>query len=151
MIISNIMPINRNIECNICENDNCFIKLCEPDYFLLKNVGKHTMSYKKGQYIIREGESVSGIYFIKEGKIKVVSSGLNGKEQIVRLASDGHILGHRGYGGEIYPIGAVALLVNSLWFLANFKTCIPTTFADPFEVTIVVFSLIYLFNSSIAP
>jgi CRP-like cAMP-binding protein len=77
------------------------------------------MSYKKGQYIIREGESVSGIYSIKEGKIKVVSSGLNGKEQIVRLASDGHILGHRGYGGEIYPIGAVAIEDSLICFFNN--------------------------------
>lgn len=75
MIISNIMPINRNIECNICENDNCFIKLCEPDYFLLKNVGKHTMSYKKGQYIIREGESVSGIYSINTVSEKIAAAG----------------------------------------------------------------------------
>jgi CRP-like cAMP-binding protein len=60
-----------------------------------------------------------GIYFIYQGKVKVTISGANDKEQIVRLAKEGHILGHRGYGGESYPIGAEALEDSSICFVTN--------------------------------
>lgn len=113
------MPRKSNIECNMCENSNCFIKRCESEWISMLNLGKNTRLYKKGQQIIREGEPVLGIYFIKKGKVKVVSSGLNGKEQIVRLASDGHILGHRGYGEEYYPIGAVSIEDSQICFFDN--------------------------------
>ena len=51
--------------------------------------------------------------------MKVISTGMNGKEQIVRLATDGHLVGHRGYGSETYPIGAVALEDTLGCFLDN--------------------------------
>ena len=67
----------------------------------------------------REGDKVSGLYFIQQGKVKIVSNGLNGKEQIVRLVSDGYVIGHCGIGEEMYPIGAVALKILQLAFLSN--------------------------------
>jgi CRP-like cAMP-binding protein len=80
---------------------------------------KNQVLYKKGQYIFREGDRVFGLYFIQQGKVKIISTGINGKEQIVRLAIDGHIIGHRGYGSETYPIGAVALEDTRTCFLDN--------------------------------
>jgi CRP-like cAMP-binding protein len=75
--------------------------------------------YKEGQYIISEGSPVLGMYFICEGKVKIVAEGLNNREQIVRLATKGHILGHRGYGDRTYPIGAVALEHTTVCFIDN--------------------------------
>ena len=70
--------------------------------------------------MFQEGDHVFGIYFIQTGKVKVVSSTpQQGVEQIVRLAVDGHLLGHRGYGNETYPIGAVALDETRVCFLDN--------------------------------
>ncbi len=66
-----------------------------------------------------EGSPVFGAYFIMEGKVKVISTGFNNKEQIVRLATDGHILGHRGCSEEIYPIGAIALDDSLVCFFDN--------------------------------
>jgi len=68
-----------------------------------------------------------GIYFIYRGKVKVTIKGENDKEQIVRLAKDGHILGHRGFGDESYPISASAIEDSLLCFVDN------TTIFDAFQ------------------
>lgn len=114
-----IMSKRTYIECGECKNSQCFIKLCSSEYISLLNEKKNQIVFNKGQFVFQEGSPVFGIYFIQEGKVKVVSSNLKGKEQIVRLAGDGHILGHRGYGGETYPIGAVALEESRICFLDN--------------------------------
>ena len=66
-----------------------------------------------------EGEQVLGLYFILKGKIKVVSSGLYGKTQVVRLTQDGDVIGHRGYGGETYPVSAITLEDSEICFVDN--------------------------------
>lgn len=49
-------------------------------------------------------------YFIFQGKVKVVATGLYGKQQIKRLAKTGDILGFRGLGGDyIFPSSVYAL------------------------------------------
>ena len=98
------------IECFNCKTRNCFVQqYCSTDWISIISRGKNQEFYKKGEYLFREGSRVFGLYFIQQGKVKVISTGMNGKEQIVRLATDGHLVGHRGYGMETYPIGAVAL------------------------------------------
>lgn len=108
-----------NGNCKDCKNSQCFVKRCETEWTHTLNLTKNTALYKKGQYIFREGNTIFGIYFIKQGKVKVVNTGLYGKEQIVRLASNGHILGHRGIGMEIYPIGAIAIEDSWICFFDN--------------------------------
>lgn len=104
----------------MCANKSCLVQRFG-SYKMMDEIDlkKSQSWYKKGSYIITEGSPVTGIYFIYQGKVKVVTEGLMGKEQIVRLANDGHILGHRGYGGEIYPIGAVALEETVVCFIDN--------------------------------
>lgn len=102
--------------CADCSNNHCIIK---------KNLGriemanfidrKNTLSCKKGQTFILEGAPVHGLYFVRNGKVKVVKTGLNGKEQIIRLARDGEIVGHRGFGAsQFYQINAVAVEAGTL-------------------------------------
>ena len=83
------------------------------------SAGKNQLWYKKGQYIFREGDRIFGLYFIENGKVKIISTGLNNREQIVRLATVGHVIGHRGYGSETYPVGAVALEDTQVCFFDN--------------------------------
>lgn len=57
-----------------------------------------------------EGAPVNGLFFILKGTVKVFRAGINGREQIVRFAKEGEIIGHRGFGTEeYYSIGAIAL------------------------------------------
>jgi CRP-like cAMP-binding protein len=76
---------------------------------------KNNLQCKKGQHFIIEGAPVQGLYFVRKGKIKVAKTGLNGKEQIIRFARDGEIVGHRGFGAsQFYQINAVAMEDSTL-------------------------------------
>ena len=107
------------VECGKCKNTDCYIKLCDSHWILLVNNKKNQIVFKKGQHIFLEGHLIFGVYFIQEGKVKVNSSNLDGKKQIVRLATDGHILGHLGSQGETYPIEAVTMEDSRICFFDN--------------------------------
>ncbi len=106
--------------CNNCLTTDCFIKqYCSDEYITLISDLKETSIYRENQHIAHEGNVVLGLFFIQKGKAKVISSGLGGKTQVVRLTKQGDIIGHRGYGGEKYPIGAVALEESTVCFIDN--------------------------------
>lgn len=112
--------MKKNSFCSDCPNVNCFIrKHCSADWQNTLSQSKYQFVQRQGQYIFIEGNPVFGIYFIKEGKVKVTSTGSRNKEQIVRLANDGHILGHRGLGGDFYPVSAVSMEDTTLCFFEN--------------------------------
>ncbi len=108
------------MNCVICSNVKCFVKkYCSDKWIESINKTKSNIRCNKGQSIILEGSPVIGIYFIFKGKVKITIAGDNNKEQIVRLANDGHVLGHRGCGKEGYPIGATALEETYVCFVDN--------------------------------
>jgi CRP-like cAMP-binding protein len=101
----------QNLTCASCDNSDCLIKRnldhISSSYFI---ENKKTLKCKKGQQFIIEGAAVNGLFFVLKGKVKVFRTGINAKEQIVRFAKEGEIIGHRGFGTEeYYSIGAVAL------------------------------------------
>ena len=51
--------------------------------------------YPKGQVLFFENANPNGIFVIYKGKVKVYKIGIDGKEQIVRLAGPGELLGYR--------------------------------------------------------
>jgi CRP/FNR family transcriptional regulator len=64
-----------------------------------------------------EGEPVTGIYFVYSGKVKVHKK-WGDKELIVRFASQGAIVGHRGLGNNtIYPVSATAIEPVTVCFI----------------------------------
>jgi CRP-like cAMP-binding protein len=95
------------------------VKLCSDEWILQADKVKSQTLYKKDQSIIKEGAQVLGVFFIQKGKVKVFSSGLNNREQIVRFAADGHILGHRGIGHDVYPVSAVSMEDSYICFIRN--------------------------------
>lgn len=97
--------------CYTCVNENCFIKkhlhLEQMKQFVLK---KNSFVCKKSDQFITEGSPLQGLYFICSGKVKTVKTGINGREQIVRLTTNGDTIGFRGFGtSKRYLIGAYAL------------------------------------------
>jgi CRP-like cAMP-binding protein len=74
------------------------------------NVNKGANHYSKGQNIFQQGFRPQGIYCINKGKIKITKNGDRGKEQIIRLAKEGDIIGYRALmSGENYSASAYAL------------------------------------------
>jgi CRP/FNR family transcriptional regulator len=65
---------------------------------------------KKGENIFRENSYASGVYCINAGKVKLSMMGDEGKEQIVRLAKSGDIVGYKALlSGDRYSATATAL------------------------------------------
>jgi CRP-like cAMP-binding protein len=86
----------------------------------LEEVGEE-VRWKKGQQLIHEGMPTHGIYFILQGKMKVVTCGIFGLEQVLRLGADGDILGHRGINEKgVFPVGIHAL-EDSLTFYVELE------------------------------
>ncbi|KJD36860.1 transcriptional regulator [Tamlana sedimentorum] len=109
-----------NVGCVSCENYNCLIKknLSSINEAFLSS--KNTLRCKKGQQFVIEGASVNGLFFVLDGKVKVFRTGINGKEQIVRFATEGEIIGHRGFGTEeFYSIGAIAIETTMLCYFSK--------------------------------
>ena len=76
--------------------------------------------YRKGQTIFFEGNNAHGIYCVHKGKIKLHKLGLDGKEQIIRFAKDGDIMGYRSLlSGESYSLSATVLEDSSICHIAK--------------------------------
>jgi CRP/FNR family transcriptional regulator, anaerobic regulatory protein len=101
----------KNSDCLSCRNEGCIIKKHITDTSLNALLPrKNCVLCKKGQNIIIEGAPIHGLYFVHRGKVKVYNTGINGREQILRFAKDGEMIGQRGFSThQNYPIGAVAL------------------------------------------
>ena len=50
---------------------------------------------KRGSLIYSEGDFAKGCYFLYSGILKVYKTGIEGKEQIIRFAKDGDLIGFR--------------------------------------------------------
>jgi CRP-like cAMP-binding protein len=74
--------------------------------------------YSKGQVIFREGAYPTGIFFIKEGKVKKYKVDKEGREQIVYVANTGELIGfHALLAEERYPDSAAVLEDSKIVFI----------------------------------
>lgn len=61
---------------------------------------KVTRMVKKGEVIFDEGDKLGGVYCVRDGVTKLSKLSSNGKDQIVKLASKGEVLGQRSVVAE---------------------------------------------------
>ena len=71
---------------------------------------KTSYTIKKGEPIFQEGETLNGVFCIKDGVCKLSKLSSNGKEQILKLVKSGELLGQRSMiSDESANLSAVAL------------------------------------------
>jgi len=101
-----------------CDLKSCqFCKGCLVEWGPAISAVRQTFRIAKGETLFREGEKVTGIYFVYEGTIKVHKR-WGEKELIVRFAKNGDIVGHRGLGIEDeYPVSATAIQASQVCFI----------------------------------
>ncbi len=80
---------------------------------------KSQIWYQKGHYIFYEGNPVFGMFLITHGKVKIITRVSEKKEQIVRLTSNGHILGRQSKRDDVYANSAVAMEPSQICFIDN--------------------------------
>lgn len=90
----------KNIQSPQCQNE-CLVRthilfrhLNEEELARLQDE-KHAEFHRRGSTLYQEGNRISGFYCIEKGIIKVYKTGIDGKEQIIRFARKGDIIGFR--------------------------------------------------------
>lgn len=80
----------------------------------------HKKNYlvRKGETIFKEGDPVTGVYFVYDGSVKVHKQ-WGDKDIIIRFATKGKIFGHRALGesASVYPISATAIEASTICFI----------------------------------
>jgi CRP/FNR family transcriptional regulator, polysaccharide utilization system transcription regulator len=67
-------------------------------------------SYRRNEYIFKEGDKPSGFLMLVNGKVKIFKEGVGGREQIIRLSKPMGIIGYRAlFAEEIHIASAVTL------------------------------------------
>jgi len=96
---------------NTCDLNTCFLcKNCLKDWLPAISANRENFILKKGQQLFREGDDVTGIYFMYKGVVKVHKQWDQVKDLILRFAKQGDILGHLGLGDiSTYPVSATAV------------------------------------------
>jgi CRP/FNR family transcriptional regulator len=74
--------------------------------------------FKKGETVFRQGTYASGVFCINAGKVKLSMTGDEGRDQIVRLAKPGDIIGYKALlSSDRYSATAVALEDTNTCFI----------------------------------
>jgi len=101
-----------------CDLNSCsFCRQCLKEWLPAIDANWQTFQLKKGDTFIKEGEKVTGVYFVYDGAVKVHKK-WGEKELIVRFAKKGDIVGHRGLGNDnYYPVSATAIEPSVVCFI----------------------------------
>lgn len=79
---------------------------------------KTCQAFKKGEVIFHEGGIPHGVYCVKYGKIKIYKTGIEGRDQIIKFAQEGDMLGYRSLlSNEKYNGTASCLEESVLCFI----------------------------------
>lgn len=91
--------MNKNFEEPACKNCNLefstifkSLTLEQLDYL---TANKTCSLVKKGTILYEEGNRVSGMYCVNNGILKIYKTGIEGKEQIIKFAKPGDVIGYR--------------------------------------------------------
>ncbi len=89
------------------------LKDLSPDEVTELNNVKACTSFRKGQVLMNEGSRPNGVYCIHSGKAKLHRMGQNGKDQIIRFAVNGDLVGYRSLLSE-EPLSATVEALEDL-------------------------------------
>lgn len=108
--------------CENCENKSGLLCSLPHTNKTIISKGKGGNFYRKGQVIFYEDNYVNGLYCIHQGKVKLSKLGESGKEQIVRFAKTGDILGYRSLlSNESYKATATAMEDSHICIISKDK------------------------------
>lgn len=105
--------------CNLCNRKSksvfCNLGISELDQI---NQHKVSLSFKKGEEIFKENTYPKGLFCIDKGKVKIIQTGLDGREQILHFAKESDIMGYRAIlGDDKYSCSAIAMEDSSICFI----------------------------------
>ncbi len=94
------------------------LKSLTRDELIRVSACKTGKKYRKGQVIFEEGETLNGVYCVKDGVCKLTKLSENGKDQVVKLVVKGGMLGKRSLVSEQKTnLSAIALNDMEMCFI----------------------------------
>lgn len=122
--------MNKFIKCESCSTrlDSLFCHLTKQDVVSI-DAYKTTNRYKRGTVLFTENSPSTGLFCITQGKVKLVKSGINGKEALLRILGPGDLLGIIGIlTDEPYSVTAQTMEESVICFIQKpfFKNLLHT-------------------------
>ncbi|MCB9186506.1 MAG: Crp/Fnr family transcriptional regulator [Flavobacteriales bacterium] len=95
---------------DIKQLDQLFRTYCTKKWRSVAVENTTTLAFKKGETIFKEGQRMDNMYMVDKGRVKVYTNYSKDVEVVIRFATDGQTLGHRGLGADhVFPVTAEAL------------------------------------------
>src|SRR5690554_3567799 len=109
----------KSLTCELCRSRKfSFFNELSEEQMVRLFTDKSCIAHKKGQTLFYEGTNPLGLFCMNSGAVKVYKSTSNGKEQIIRLAKAGDLLGYRALlGEENYAASATILEDAQICFI----------------------------------
>jgi len=77
-----------------------------------------TVKVQRGEVLFLRGEPCHGLHVVLEGAVRLYSSGLNGREQVIGVEREGSVIGELPlFDGGNQPYSAEAMLPSRLLFI----------------------------------
>lgn len=113
--------VNLCMDCNHCSvRKDSILSILNSEALAELQKAKSHLVFNYGELIFKEGQYPSGFYIITKGKIKISKFGYEGREQIMRFAKEGDIVGYRALiSEEKYSCSASAINETHLCFIPN--------------------------------
>jgi len=129
--------LNKHLPCPDCfhctsKEHSIFDILNTEELSFLQSKKGHII-LNNGELLFKEGQYPSGFYIITKGKVKISKFGLEGREQILRFAREGNIVGYR-VSEEAYTCTATAISEVHVCFLKN--EVVLTLFKNNYELVV---------------
>jgi CRP/FNR family transcriptional regulator, polysaccharide utilization system transcription regulator len=90
-----------------------FLSHCTSEELLEIQQNMTCASYKKGQTIFNDGSTPQGVFYVRKGVLKLVRTNNEGKEQILRFAKEGDLIGYRALIAN-EPFVATAVCIDDV-------------------------------------
>lgn len=129
--------LNKHLPCTDClhctSREHSIFDILNTDELNFLQSRKGHLILNNGELLFKEGQYPSGFYIITKGKIKISKFGLEGREQILRFAREGNIVGYR-VSEEAYTCTATAISEVHVCFLKN--EVVLTLFKNNYELAV---------------
>ncbi|HSX88180.1 MAG TPA: fumarate/nitrate reduction transcriptional regulator Fnr, partial [Pseudomonas sp.] len=80
----------------------------------LDDIVKRGRPLKKGEYLLRQGDTFASVFAVRSGALKTFSLSDTGEEQITGFHLPSELVGLSGMDSEAYPVSAIALETTSV-------------------------------------
>ena len=98
----------------ILENQKSIFSMLTPEEKVELQNHTSLTSYRKNEYIFKEGDKPSGFMMLVTGKVKIFKEGVGGREQIIRMSKPMGLIGYRALFADENHIATAVTLEDSV-------------------------------------